>query len=299
MDPYRARKLAKVIAIIVAVAMIVTSFSFVMLVPGLFGMGGGASVYAASNEDELDTDMHYLKQYIQYVRNNYKDSVSYDQLVNGAFHGVIDSLDDPYSVYYGATGEGQSFVESVSGEYSGIGLSLENYNGQCRVVAPIPGTPAEKSGIKTGDIVTMVDGKDISSKTLDEAVSMMRGEAGTKVTVTVSRIGREFSVTLIREKIKNVSVFSKMLEDKTGYIQLTSFDADSDDEMKAALESLKKQGMKALVLDVRNNPGGLVNTAVNIAQLLMPAGPVTHFEHQGKIEETYSVDGSAIVKVPM
>lgn len=298
MDHNQARKIAKVIAIIVAVAMIITSFSFLMLIPGMYGREG-AVVYAATKDDQLDREMEILKHYMEYVKDNYKDSVSYEQLVNGAFNGVIDSLNDPYSVYYGKTGEGQNFIESVSGEFSGIGVSVENYNGQCRVVAPIPGTPAEKSGIKTGDVITKINGTDISSKTLDEAVSMMRGEAGTKITITVSRNGQAFSFTLTREKIKNVSVFSKMLENKIGYIQLTSFDGDSDDEIEAALKSLEKQGMKALVLDVRNNPGGLVNTAVNIAQMLIPAGPVTHFEHQGKIVETYSVDGSAILKVPM
>ncbi|HYE68710.1 MAG TPA: S41 family peptidase, partial [Anaerovoracaceae bacterium] len=297
MDPYKARKIAKVIAIIVAVAMIITSFSFVMFIPSMFGMEGSV-VYAASNDD-LDQEMENLKQYIEYIKKNYKDDITYDQLVQGAFEGVINSLGDPYSVYYGASGEGESFVESVSGEFSGIGLSVENYNGKCRVVAPIPGTPAEKSGVKSGDIITKIDGIDISSKTLDEAVSMMRGEAGTKVTLTIDRSGQALTFNLIREKIKNVSVNYKMLDGKIGYIQLTSFDNDSNVEFRLAKVALINKGATSLILDIRNNPGGLVNTALDIADQLMPKGPITHFEQKGIIKETYSADGESKLNIPM
>jgi len=278
--------------------MIVTSFSFVLMIPGVFGMKGSV-VYAASADAGLDREMENLKQYIKYIRDNYKDDVSYDQLIQGAYSGVIDSLGDPYSVYYGASGEGETFVETVTGEYSGIGLSVENYNGKCRVVAPIPGTPAEKSGIKSGDIVIKIDGVDISDKTLDEAVSMMRGEAGTRVTVTVDRSGQTLSFNLIREKIKNVSVNSRMLEGKIGYIQLTSFDNDSNVEFRKAKIALINKGAKSLILDLRNNPGGLVNTALDIANQLMPKGPITHFEQKGRIMETYSADGNSKLTIPM
>ena len=298
MDPYRARKIAKVIALIVAVAMIVTSFSFVMFIPGLFGMNGSV-VYAATSETDLNQQMENLKQYMEYIRENYKDDITYDQLINGAFEGVADSLDDPYSVYYGASGEGESFVESVTGEFSGIGVSVENYNGKCRVVAPMAGTPAEKSGIKSGDIIIKIDGVDISSKTVDEAILMMRGETGTKVSLTIDRSGQVLSFTMVREKIKNVSVNYKMLDGKVGYIQLTSFDNDSNVEFDQAKKALVNQGAKAVILDIRNNPGGLVNTAMDIADQLMPKGPIAHFEQKGKIIETYSADGTSKFGLPI
>ncbi|HWQ77669.1 MAG TPA: S41 family peptidase, partial [Anaerovoracaceae bacterium] len=298
MDPRQARKIAKVIAIIVAFVMIVTSFSFVMLIPGLFGMEG-AVVYAASSDTDLDQQLENLKEYIEYIQKNYKDDVTYEQLVDGAFAGVVDSLGDPYSVYYGSSLEGENFIESVTGEFSGVGLSLEDYNGQCRVVAPIPNTPADKSGIKSGDIVKKIDGIDITKKTLDEAVSMMRGEEGTKVTLQIDRDGKTLSFTLTREKIKNVSVNSRMLDDNIGYIQITSFDNDSHVEFRLAKVALVNKGAKALILDLRNNPGGLVNTALDIANQLMPEGPITHFEQKGKIVETYSADGNLELGIPM
>lgn len=298
MDPYRTRKIAKVIAIVIAVAMIVTSFSFVMMIPGLFGMEGSV-VYAASDEDELDQQMENLKQYIQYIRTNYKDDITYEQLINGAFEGVITALGDPYSVYYGASKEGENFIQSVTGEYSGIGVSIESYHGQCRVVAPMVGTPAEKSGIQSGDIIIKIDGIDISSKSLDEAASMMRGEAQTKVSLTINRNGQALSFTLTREKIKNVSVNYKMLEGKTGYIQITSFDNDSNIEFRLAKTALINQGADSMIIDIRNNPGGLVNTALEIANQLMPKGPITYFEQKGKIVETYSADGILALDIPM
>ncbi|HML37377.1 MAG TPA: S41 family peptidase [Bacillota bacterium] len=298
MDPYKTRKIAKVIAIIIAVAMIITSFSFVILLPGLFGMEGSV-VYAATAADDQDQQMENLKQYIEYVQKNYKDDVSFDQLIDGAYGGVIDSLGDPYSVYYGSSEEGKDFVEAVTGEFSGVGVSIEDYNGTCRVVAPIPGTPAEKSGIKTGDIITRIDGTDISKKTLEEAASMMRGDEGTKITLTIDRNGQALSFTLTREKIKNVSVNYKMLDGQIGYIQITSFDNDSNDEFRLAKKALMDKGAKALILDLRNNPGGMVNTALDIADQLMPAGPITHFEQKGQIVESYSADGKSKLTIPM
>ena len=298
MDPRVARKIARVVAIIVAIAMIVTSFSFVIFVPGLFGMEGSV-VYAASADADLDRRLEDLREYIKYIQKNYKDQVSYDQLIDGAFAGVIDSLGDPYSVYYGSSTEGDDFIESVTGEFSGIGVSLENYKGQCRVVAPIPGTPADKSGIKSGDIVRKVNGIDLTGKTLEEAVSLMRGEEGTKVTLEIDRDGKILKFTLTRAKIKNISVNSTMLDGNIGYIQITSFDNDSHVEFRLARTGLINKGAKALIIDLRNNPGGLVNTALEIADQLMPEGPITHFERQGKIVETYYSKGEAGLGVPI
>ncbi len=297
MNPNTTKRIAKVIAFIVALAMIITSFSFVMMVPGLFGMKGSV-VYAASADEYLDQQMENLKQYMQYINKNYKDEITFDQMVNGAFQGVTDSLEDPYSVYYGSSDEGENFIETVSGEFSGVGLSLEDYNGQCRVVAPIPGTPADKSGIISGDIVTKVDGVDISSKTLNEAVSMMRGEEGTKVTLVIERGGKPLSFTLTRAKIKTVSVNSKVLENNIGYIQITSFDNDTNKEFSSALAELEKKGVTALIIDVRNNPGGLVSTAMEIANQLMPKGPISHFMQKNEIVETYSATGNSDFDLP-
>jgi carboxyl-terminal processing protease len=216
LDPRLARKIAKVVAIIVALAMIVTSFSFVMLIPGLFGMEG-AVVYAGSADGDLDLEMENLKEYIKYIQKNYKDQVTYDQLVEGAFAGVLESLGDPYSVYYGSSTEGDNFIESVTGEFSGVGVSLEDYKGQCRVVAPIPGTPADKSGIKRGDIVRKVNGS-ILGQDVGRGRFAMRGR-GHKGTLEIDRT-KILIFTLTRARLK----ISRKLcsEGNICYIQITS-----------------------------------------------------------------------------
>jgi carboxyl-terminal processing protease len=290
-DPYKARKVAKVIAIIIALAMIITSFSFVFMLPGLFGWEGSVVYAASSDTADLDSQMKELETYIQTIKENYKDNVDYSQLVDGAYKGVIDSLGDPYSVYYETPEEAENFIEAVSGEYSGIGLSIENYNGKCRVIAPLVGTPAERSGIKSGDIVTKIDGIDISTKTLDEAADMMKGAESTKVTLLIDRAGQKLTFTLTREKIKTTSVYPKVLDDKIGYIQITSFDNDTNVEFASALETLEQQGIKSLIIDERNNPGGYTNVAMDIAAQLIPKGPIAYYMHQGAVVETYVSNG--------
>ena len=286
--------MTKIIAIIVVIAMIITSFSFILFLPSMFGMEGSV-VYAATNDDDeyLNQQTEELEQYIKYIKKYYKDDITYEKLINGAFTGVMDSLSDPYSVYYEKSEEGSNFIETVSGEFSGVGVSLESYYGQCRVVAPISGTPADRGGVKSGDIITKVDSVDITAKTLEEAVTLMRGETGTKVTLTINRGGQTLIFSLIREAIKNISVNYKLLDNKIGYIQIASFDNDSDVEFKLARIALINKGAKAFIIDVRNNPGGLINTATGIANQLMPKGPILHFEQKGKIIETISADGSA------
>ncbi|QOX65048.1 PDZ domain-containing protein [Anoxybacterium hadale] len=298
MDPYKARKIAKVIAFVVVITMLITSFSFLLYLPGLFGQG---VVYAAAaqKDDELDAQLKDLKDYIVFIKENYKDDVAYQDLIQGAFEGVVYSLGDPYSIYYGNSGGGTEFVEAVSGEYSGIGLSVESYNGLCRVVAPTAGTPAEDSGIKAGDIITKIDGTDISSKTLDQAVKMMRGKADTKVTLTVDRNGQTLQFTITRAVIKNTSVNYKMLENNIGYIQITGFDNDSNKEFEAALAALKSKGLESLVLDVRNNPGGFINVTLDIADQLMGKGPIMHTESKGKILESYYADDESSFNKPI
>ena len=264
----------------------------------MFGMEG-AVVYGAEVQGEMNKDAEDLEQFIQYIQDNYKDEITYEKLVNGAYAGVIDSLGDPYSVYYESKAQSDEFMESVSGEFSGVGVSVENYNGQCRVVAPVSGTPAEKAGVLSGDIIIKVDETDITSKTLGEAVALMRGEAGTKVSITVDRAGQTLTFQMVREAIKNISVNFEMLKDNIGYIQITSFDNDTHVEFKIARISLVNKGAKAFIIDLRNNPGGLINPAADIANQLMDQGPITHFAQKGTIVETLSADGSAATKLPI
>lgn len=302
MDHNKAKKVARVLAIVLAAALIITSFSYMAFLPGIASAAGPAVVYAAESgntEADLNNNLAKLKEIMKQIREDYKDDVSYQTLIDGAINGVFDSLGDPWSVYYATPEAGDSFIEDVSAEYSGVGASIEKYGEYCRIVAPIPNTPAEKAGLRTGDIITKIDGSSVAGKSLEEVSSLLKGAAGTKVTITLERGGQAMDVTVTREKVKNTTVYSSMLDDDIGYIQITQFGMNTDQEFKAERLKLLNKGMKGLVIDVRSNPGGVMQAASNIADQLMPeGGPIFHFAQKGVIVETVKGSGSATRSVP-
>jgi carboxyl-terminal processing protease len=298
MNQKTTKLVARIFAIILVAVMIITSFTFVF-----YMSSGSGAVYAAestaSDEAKLNSNMEELQQLIKEIKENYKDDVSYDTLVNGAFNGVMESLDDPYSVYYASTDEEENFVQSVDGEFVGVGVSLVDDNGKCKVDAPIAGTPAAKAGIKSGDIIIKINGEDITKLDIDTVANMIRGESGTKVTLTVNRNGALLSFTMTRETIKTASVDYKMLDGNIGYISISQFDNDSDVEFAAAKKALLAQDADSFIVDVRDNPGGYVSVAADIAEQFMPAGPISYFMQQGKLVDTLTADGSGKTDHPI
>ena len=303
MNHMKAKKAARILAIILVTVLILTSFSFVMFLPGVASAQNyavyGADAGSSNSEAYLDSRMDTLERLIKEIRQNYKDDVSYKTMADGAFNGVLESLGDPFSVYYSTQEEGLQFVDDALGEYSGIGVSIESYNGRCRVVSPIAGSPAEKAGIRTGDIITGVDGADLSEKSLSQISDMLRGEAGTKVTLTIDRGGDILSIPVTREKIKSATVMGKMLDADMGYIRITQFGLNTHLEFKAERLKLLNRGASSLILDLRGNPGGVMETAIDIARQIMPAGPVLYYAQKGKIVETVTAPGAQGKTVPM
>ncbi len=295
MNPKTTKVIAKTIAILLVVALVVTSFSFV------FFWGATPLVVYASQEKEPDWNRELLliKELIMETKVGYKDDIPYEDLINGAYEGIIDTLGDPYSVFYISDSESRDFVESVSGEFYGVGVSLEQVGGLCKVVAPISGGPAEDSGVLSGDVVTEVDGNDVSGMVLDEIVQRLRGEGGTKVTMTVLRGNKTLTFSLVREKIKLAAVSYELLPNDIGYIRISQFDSDVHLEFKNAKLKLRADGAESFIIDVRNNPGGYVGTAADIADQLMPAGPIMHFQHQGEISETLYASGIGNLEIPV
>lgn len=286
MDPYKARKMAKWVAVIIIFTMIVTSFSFVFFLPSMFGSENYTAYGTSNTTQDLDS-------YIKFIKDNYKDEVTTEQLVSGSYEGIVNSLNDPYSVFYSTGEEGEAFIEQVSGEFSGIGVTLESYDGMCRVTGTIPGSPAEKEGVKAGDTIIKVAGKNVESMSLEEIVALLKGEIGTAVEIVVERAGSSnLTFKLVRAKISTASVFSEMQEDKIGYIAISGFDSDTQIEFANARMSLINKGAKSLIIDIRNNPGGFINGAIDIANQLMPKGPIVHTMQKGKIIETIEAKGT-------
>ena len=206
----------------------------------------------------------------------YKDT-SGDDLVQGAIKGMFSGLGDVYSQYY-TKEEFETLKEQTSGSFVGIGvyISPTSDDDYITIIAPIEGSPAEKAGIKAGDKIVKVDGNNVYTDDSDKAISMIKGKEGTTVKLTIKRGNKEFDIDIKREEIISKSVEGKVLDDSIGYIKITSFNENTCDEFTEALNSLKKEDIKGLVLDLRNNPGGLLDVCSKIADELIGEGTIVY-----------------------
>lgn len=211
------------------------------------------------------------------IMANYVDKLDEDKLVEGAVRGLAEGVGDPYTVYWDPQ-EYETNMVHTEGEYAGVGLVVEPKDGNVYIVSPIEDTPAEKAGLKSGDIIIKVDDKEVSGDKLDEAVALMKGKAGTSVKLTVLKANTltPLDVNIVRANIVLKSVKGEMLDDSIGYIRITAFQANTADSFKEALNDLKKKGMKGLVLDLRDNGGGLLDQCAQVADELIGEGIIVY-----------------------
>ncbi len=262
--------------------------------------------YAYGAVDGSLKKLRTLVDVLEFVKENYVEVTDTDQLVSGAIKGVVEELDD-FSSYL----EPKDYKElknDTKGEFGGLGIRLQKVDGFITVMTPMPGTPAFKAGIMPQDRILFVDDKDVTDMKLDEAVSLMRGKAGSKVKLTLSRKNEagEYEkipdITLKRAIIVPEVVYHRMLPDHVGYVYLVDFSGHSSEEVQKALADLTKQGMKALVLDLRFNPGGLLNGAVDISKLFLPDGEMIVYTKGRKPEyyQEFKTDGDPLYPdIPM
>lgn len=274
--------------IIAVVSSSMVSFS----AANLFALNSGDKVVITAEEYQnlKATEKKFEKAVMlqEYIEENYYKDTSKVDFEDGVLKGLFEALDDPYSVYMNAE-DFKKFSEEANGEYAGIGLYVTpGQDGFVEVVSPLEDTPAERAGLQPKDKILKVDGKEVSAKKYEEAVKMMRGKPGTKVTITVYREGvkQPFDVKLVRELIKVKAVKSEVKSGQVGYIKINSFDGDVAKEFKSHLDGLKAKGIKGLVLDLRGNPGGDLNECVKIADQLLGEGLIVFTkERNGKKEE--------------
>lgn len=208
--------------------------------------------------------------------STYDGEIDDEKLLEGAMKGMADAIGDPYTVYMNQD-EFITFIESSQGSFYGIGAQLGIRDNNVTVIAPVEGSPAEKAGLKAGDIILKVDDYEVNELNTEAVVSRVRGEEGVPVTLTIKREGVEdpLEIKIVRAEIKTESVKGEILEDGIGYIQLTTFsDEEVSDKFVEKLNELKQQGMKKLILDLRGNPGGYLNECVEIASNFIPEGEV-------------------------
>lgn len=236
------------------------------------------------------------------IDDYYLEDVSAEDLEQGVYKGLLDALGDPYSVYYTAD-ELETLQEKTQGIYYGIGarVSLDTETQLPKIASVISGTPAEEAGLMANDLLYKADDTELQGMDLSSAVALIRGEEGTTVHLTVIRSGEsnylEFDV--VRRKLANETVTSKMLDDSMAYIQIQEFDDVTLDQFTEALDNARSEGMEGLIIDLRGNPGGNLSTVCDICRELLPKGLIVYTEDKYGNREEYSCDGTNPLEVPL
>lgn len=240
----------------------------------------------------------YWKVWDMVKENAVDQPVNEKDLLYGSIAGLVSGLHDPYSVFFSPE-ESQQFVDHINGTFEGVGIELGIKDDQLSVIAPIAGTPADIAGIRAGDVILAIDSVDSSVFTLQQAVDAIRGEKGTTVTLLIQRSGVDdpFDVAIVRETIHVESVKWKMIESggkKIAVITLTQFNRDTQAKFEEAVSALVLQQPDGLILDLRNNPGGFLDTSVNIASKFIDEGQVAVYEQYSSGDlKTYNTAGAS------
>ncbi len=229
------------------------------------------------NDDAKYEKFLALKEHLE---KNYYKELNEDQLIEGAIKGMFESIGDPYTQYMDEK-EFSDLMTTTQGTYGGIGVIVTpGDDGYVTVVSPIEETPGERAGLLPGDKILSVNGETISGDKLDYAVSLMKGDPGTELKLMISRDGTKesFEVTLVREEIRLKTVKSEVIENDIGYIRISMFDEKTADDFKTHLADLKKKNVKGIILDLRNNPGGLLDECVEIADEILGEQVIVYTE---------------------
>ena len=257
-----------------------------------------------AGESYVNNNMQRKLQIIGQIIDQYyyKDDLDAKVLEEGAYRGVMNAIGDPYSTYYSAA-ELQDLLEQTQGIYYGIGayVALDTVTGFPKISSAIPGTPAEAADLRPDDIIYKVDGQEVYGMDLTAVTGLIKGEEGTIVNLTIIREGEPdyLSVDVVRRKVEAPTIETEMFENGIAYIQILEFDEVTEDQFADALATAKGAGMKGLIIDVRANPGGNLNTVVGIARMLLPEGLIVYTEDKYGKRNEYTCDGKHTFEYPL
>ena len=298
MNKKSAYKVYKTVMIIIITAFI----TFLATSAGIYAYiqkGDGKLLLLNTSEtQDIETE---LSKYRSIIDKYYLGEVNDEDLLEGAIRGYIDGLGDPYTEYISKE-EMQEYMEDTLGNYVGIGIYMikDEKTNRVKVLSPIKNSPAETAGIQPGDLIIAVNGKEYTGDEMTQMSNDIKGEEGTEVTLTILRNNESLEIKVKREKIKVNPVESKVLENNIGYIAFTSFDETTAEDFKSKFEELQKQNIKSLIIDLRNNGGGLVDQAVDIAGYVLDKDSVVLYEvdkNENEVVEKTTTD--PIIDMPI
>jgi len=276
-------------------------FKYILSILTIILLNVSGKAYA-QNIDKLYEKIDLFSEVLETIQNEYVEDIDQAEAMDSAINGLLQSL-DPYSAYMNP----EIFEESqseTSGEFGGLGIEVSMEAGVVKVIAPIDDTPASRAGIKAGDYIVKINAEQVQGKTLMEAVNLMRGPVGSSIEITVRRKGLKkakiFQIT--REIIEIQSVISKLVDNKVGYLRLRAFNQNSSDQLKKEISEIEKnKKLVGYILDLRNNPGGLLNQAIEISDLFLNDGEIVSTKGRKSRENRkfFARDGDKIKGKPL
>lgn len=298
-----------VITGVLAAALIVSGVFLGQSVWNLYQSSRTQETAAQNEEDGVSSNsvanaqtMNKLQVLEDTIDRYYLESVDEQTLEKGVYDGLVEALGDPYSTYYSSE-ELKELQDKTEGIYYGIGayVGIDADTSLPRLTGIIEGTPAQESGLRAGDLLYKVDGEEVQGLELAQVVSKIKGEEGTSVHLTIIREGATdyLEVDVVRRKVESPTVNQKMLDGGIGYIQITEFDTVTLDQFTEALAVCRGSGMKGLILDLRGNPGGNLNTVCDIAREILPKGLIVYTEDKDGKRSEYTCDGTKEMKEPL
>ena len=282
---------------------LISILALISIIGGFLFYNVGAN--GKTNEEMLFNNLEPFFEALNLVRSEYvKKDIDLDIVIQGAIRGMLETLDDPYTRYMDPQALKREQEDMFLGHFGGLGIIISIKDDQLIIISPIEDTPAYRAGIKAGDKIVEIDGKSTEGMGLDEAVNILRGEKGTEIIIGIKRekIEEIFKIPIIRDIIEVKAVKKEVMgkHNNLAYIRITTFNVNTEPELKEALNEFKKDSdIQGIILDLRNNPGGLLDSAIEVASKFIKEGPIVHIKDRDGIVASIESKGNEYPEWPL
>lgn len=266
-----------------------------------YSLGGGSSDFPLFGGGGSSSGSDVVDDAFNRIRTTAVDPPSEEELARGAVRGMVEALkksDDPYALFYTPQSY-EEFQNYTSGQFSGIGVWLKDKAGTLEIVSVLPQTPALEAGLKRGDRIIAIDGHEASNQNVDEAVTRIKGPEGTDVRLTVERAGSSLDFTITRESIELPNLVARMQGSELGYVRLFGFARGAGKELRTRVKEMVDKGVDGVVLDLRDNGGGLFSESIEVASVFLGGGEVVTYKERSEPEIVYEAEGGAFEDLPL